>query len=219
MYTAYQLANRVNTEYPNNGFIFKTSVEYNTQLQQGFIDLINSSLSRADNIILLDDIYEFPTIAGQALYELPTNCEQSNVKEITREYGNNLPMRCRWAREGEIMEGNRYFNGYGNTIGLFPVPPVDGQKITVFFKRTPRKVIDEGDPIEVKDKYIDMLVYFIVSEMASSGSNPDIEIANNYIAKYNAILEDAKMERYGEQPYYPQTKDNQRPPLSYLRRG
>lgn len=219
MYTAYQLASRCNAEYPNNGFIYEANVEHNTNLQQGFIDLINSSLARANNIILLDDDYEFPTIAGQSLYELPENCEQRNIKEITREYGKNLPMRCRWSRESEIMEGNRYYNAYGNMIGLFPVPPVDGQKVTIFFKVTPRPVRTKDDPIMVKDKYIDLLVYYIVSEMASSGSNPDIEIANNYTAKYNALLEEAKIERYSEQPYYPKTKDNKRPPLHILRRG
>jgi len=220
MYTAYQLANRVNTEYPNNGFIYETSVEYNTGLQQGFVDYINSALNRANNIILLDDMHEFPTIAGQALYDLPANCEQRNIVEVIRGYDDNhLPIRCRWAREGELMDGNRYFDAHANMIGLYPVPPVDGQKVTIFFKKTPRPVKTKDDPIEVEDKFIDLLVYDIVSEMASSGSNPDIEISNNYTAKYNALLEKAKNERNSSNPFYPKTKDNKRPPLSHLRRG
>ena len=205
--------------YPNNGFIYEPVVDHETGLQQGFIDLINSSLARANNIILLDDEYEFPTIAGQAIYDLPENCEQRNIMEVTREYGNNIPVRCRWGRDGELLDGNRYYNAYGNMIGLFPTPPVDGQKVTIYFKITPLNVQTKDDPIMVKDKFIDLLVYDIVAEMASSGSNPDIEIANNYTAKYNALLEQAKIERYSENPFYPKTKDNKRPPLSCLRRG
>jgi hypothetical protein len=228
MITAYQLAQRVDTEYPNNGFVYKPEYENlgsdiigYTALQQGFINYVNSSLARANNIILLDDTYEFPTIAGQAMYELPVNCEQRNIMEITRDYGEHgsVPIRCRWARDGEIMAGNMYFNAYGNMIGLFPVPSSDGQKITIAFKKTPRAVLTKDDPIEVKDKYIDLLVYSIVIDMASSGSNPDIEVANNYTARYNALLQDALIEKSSENPFYPKTKDNKRPPLQYLRRG
>lgn len=221
MYTAYQLANKVNIEYPNNGFIFETNVNSDTKLQEGFIGYINSALARCSKYILLDDIYEFPTIAKQELYELPLNCEQQNIMEVTRAYGmhNAIPIRCRWARDAEAMDGNRYYNGYGNTIGLFPTPMADGDKVTIFFKRTPRPVRTKDDPIEVKDKYIDLLVYAIVADMASAGSNPDIEIANNYTLKYNTLLQQATIERYKENPFYPRVKDNKRPPLSFLRRG
>ena len=224
MITAYQLAQRVDTEYPNNGFVYMPDYDISSSyfnLQQGFINYVNSALARANNIILLDDIYEFPTIAGQALYELPVNCEQRNIMEITRDYGDkdSIPIRCRWARDSEILAGNMYFNAYGNMIGLFPTPSVDGQKITIAFKRTPRPVETKDDPIEVKDKYIELLVYSVVIDMASSGSNPDIEIANNYTARYNALLQDALIEKSSENPFYPKTKDNKRPPLQYLRRG
>ena len=218
MVTAYQLAQRCNMEYPNNGFIYKPDVNYQTELQEGFIALINSALAKSSKEILLDDYYEFPTIAGQSLYDLPQNCEQSNVLEVTRTYG-KTPVRCRWARDGELMEGNRYFNAYGNMIGIFPTPFEDNDKITIFFKKTPRPVKTKDDPIEVNPKWLDILVYSMVIDMASSGSNPDIEIANNYTARYNALLQEATLDRYGNQPYYPKIKDNKRPPIRFYRRG
>ena len=218
MITAYQLAERCNTEYPNNGFIYDSSVEYDTTLQQGFIDLINSALARSSKLILNDDYYEMPTIAGQALYDLPKNCEQGNVLEVTRTFG-KTPIRLRWARDGELMNGNMYYNAYSNMIGIFPTPTHDGDKITLFFKRTPRPVSSKDDPIDVNPKWLDVLVYSIVIDMASSGSNPDIEIANNYTARYNALLQDVTLERYSNQPYYPKIKDNKRPPINYYRRG
>ena len=218
MVTAYQLISRINTEYPNNGFVYDAEVTHESRIHQGFIDYINSALLRMEGTVLLDEIYEFPTIAGQSVYELPLNCELENIEEVTRLCG-MTSVRLRWARDSERMYGMRYFNGYGNTIGLYPVPTQDGDKITIFFKRTPRPVRTVDDPIEIQDKWIDLLVYSVVADMASGGSNPDTEIANNYIAKYNALLQEAKIAKSTRQPYYPRIKDNKRPPLSILRRG
>ena len=218
MVTAYQLISRINTEYPNNGFVYDAEVTHESRIHQGFIDYINSALLRMEGTVLLDEIYEFPTIAGQSVYELPLNCELENIEEVTRLCG-MTSVRLRWARDSERMYGMRYFNGYGNTIGLYPVPTQDGDKITIFFKRTPRPVKTVDDPIEIQDKWIDLLVYSVVADMASGGSNPDTEIANNYIAKYNALLQEAKIAKSTRQPYYPRIKDNKRPPLSVLRRG
>lgn len=218
MITAYQLIQRVNTEYPNNGFVYDAEVTHESRIHQGFIDYINSALLRMEGTVLLDEIYEFPTIADQSVYELPLNCELENIEEVTRLCG-MTSVRLRWARDSERMYGMRYFNGYGNTIGFYPVPTQDGDKITIFFKKTPRPVKTVDDPIEIQDKWIDLLVYSVVADMASGGSNPDTEIANNYIAKYNALLQDAKIAKSTRQPYYPRIKDNKRPPLSVLRRG
>lgn len=217
--TAYQLAQKVNNEYPNNGFIYKPDVDYQTDLQDGFINLINGALAKSSKHILNDDMYEFPTIEGQSLYDLPINCEQGNIIEVVRGYSSQVPIRCRWARDGEFMEGNRYFNGFGNTIGIFPTPIKDDEKITIFFKRTPRPVKTKDDPIDINPKWLDILVYSIVIEMASSGSNPDIEIANNYTLRYNALMQEATLDRYSNQPYYPKIKDNKRPPINFYRRG
>lgn len=218
MLTAYQIIQRVNTEYPNNGFVYDPETTYETKVEQGFIDYINSALNRMDKSVLLDDIYEFPLIAGQSIYELPINCELGNIEEVTRNYG-LTSMRLIWARDSEHMFGNCYFNGYGNTIGIYPEPTHDGDKITLYFKRTPRPVKTVDDPIEIDDKWADLLVYSIISDMASGGSNPDIEIANNYIARYNNLLQDARLGKCRSQPYCPKIKDNKKPPLSVLRRG
>lgn len=219
MITTYQLMQRINTEYPNNGFVYDPEIKYSTEIQQSFIDYINSALNRIDPSVFFDEIYEFPTIAGQSIYELPINCELGNIEEVTRACGNMSSVRLRWARDTENLYGMRYFNGYGNTIGLYPVPTQDNEKITIFFKQTPRPVKTQDDPIEIQDKWIDLLVYSVVADMASSGSNPDIELANNYISRYNVLLQEAKLAKSTRQPFYPRTKDNKRPPLSVLRRG
>lgn len=219
MYTVYQVMQKINTEYPNNGFVYDAEVTYKSQIDQAFIDYINSALNRVDKYVMLDEIYEFPTIVGQTIYELPLNCELQNIEEVTRMFAPRTSVRLRWARDSERMDGARYFNGYGNTIGLYPVPTKDNEKVTIFFKRTPRPVKTVDDPIEIKDKWIDLIVYSVVADMASSGSNPDIEVSNNYTLKYNNLLQQAMLERDSSQPFYPKTKDNKRPPLSLLRRG
>lgn len=214
MYTAYQVIQMINTEYPNNGFVYNTEVKPGTKIEEGLLGFLNNALARLDKSVLLDNIYEFPTITGQDVYELPLNCKLKNIEEVTR---SNI--RLTWARDAEQMRGYRYFNGYGNTLGLFPCPAVDGEKVTIFYKKTPMSVQTIDDPIEIKDEFIYLVVYSVVSEMASSGSNPDIEISNNYALKYNTLLQEAKIDGYASQPFYPKIKDNKRPPLSWFRRG
>lgn len=218
MMTAYQVLRRFNTEYPNNGFIYDPEVTSETQVDSAIIDYLNSALMRLDKVALLDELYEIPTIAGQNMYELPLDCEMSNIVEVSRQYGATA-IRCRYARDGELMYGNRYFNAYGNMLGIYPTPPRDGDKITVVYKHTPRPVKTLDDPVEVADKWIDLLVFSMVADVTAGGNNPDIELSNNYRDRHNALLQNALLERSTGQPYYPRTKDNKRPYLGYLRRG
>lgn len=218
MLTMYQLLQRINTEYPNNGFTYSQEVKPDTEIDQAFIDFVNRALLRMDKAVLLDDIFEFPTIAGQCIYELPINCKIENITDITREIGAHTDVRLRWGSESEELTGYRYWNAYGNMIGINPVPTRDDEKVTIFFKRTPRAVATLDDPIEIDDRWVDLVTYSVVADIASSGSNPDIEIANNYTLKYNNLVEEATLLR-NQKPYYSKIKDNKRPPLSLMRRG
>lgn len=218
MQSAYQILKRFNQEYPNNGFIYDPEVTSETDVDSAIIDYLNSALMRLDKVALLDELYEIPTIAGQNMYELPLDCELSNIVEVSRQYG-NVAVRCRYARDGEMMYGNRYFNAYGNMMGIYPIPTKDGDKITVVYKHTPRPVKTLDDPVEVADKWIDLLVFSMVADVTAGGNNPDIELSNNYRDRHNALLQNALLERTTGQPYYPKVKDNKRPFIGYLRRG
>lgn len=218
MMTVYQVLRRFNTEYPNNGFIYDPEVTSDTQVDSAIIDYLNESLSRLDKVALIDEIYEIPTIAGQNIYELPLDCELANIQEVSRQYG-AVAVRCRYARDGELMYGNRYFNAYGNMLGIYPTPSRDGDKITVVYKHTPRPVKTLDDPVEISDKWIDLLVFSMVADVTAGGNNPDIELSNNYRDRHNALLQHALLERTLGEPYYPRTKDNKRPFIGYLRRG
>ena len=218
MMTCYDLLRRFNTEYPNNGFIYDPEVTSESDVDPAIIDYANSALMRLDKVALLDELYEIPTIAGQNMYELPLDCEMSNIVEVSRQYG-EVAVRLRYARDGELMYGNRYFNAYGNMMGIFPTPSKDGDKITVVYKHTPRPVKTLDDPVEVADKWIDLLVFSMVADVTAGGNNPDIELSNNYRDRHNALLQHALLERTTGQPYYPKVKDNKRPFIGYLRRG
>lgn len=218
MLTVYQMLQRINTEYPNSGFVYDPEVEHDTKVDQAFIDFINRALLRLDKYVLLDDIYEFPTIAGQCIYELPLNCRIENITDITRQIGRHTDIRLRYGSESEHLLGYRFWNAYGGMIGINPIPHKDDEKVTIFFKRTPMKVLTLDDPIEVDDRWIDLITYSVVADIASSGNNPDIEVANNYTMKYNNLLQEAMLLR-NQKPYYSSVKDNKRPPLAFLRRG
>lgn len=218
MWTCYQLIQKINTEYPNNGFVYDAEVTPETRVEQAMIDYINSAMSRCDKVAYLDEEYDFPTIERQSVYELPIDCPLNNIMEVSRIY-DKIPIRLRWARDGEIMVGNRYFNAYGNMIGIFPTPQNDNERIFIAYKHAPRPVKTVDDPIEIEDSLIDLIVYSVVADIAAGGSNPDIEVSNNYRDRYNALLQDALLKTTTGQPYYPKCKDNLRPPLSWLRRG
>ncbi len=218
MFTVYQLVQKINLEYPNNGFVYNPQVNYETDIDPNFIYYINSALDRIDKYIMLDEIYEFPTIKGQSIYELPLDCEMGNIGEVVRGVSPDTSIRLVWSRNAEPMFGHRYYNAYGNMIGIFPVPTCDNEKITIFYKKKPMKVNTKDDPIEIKDEWIDLLVYAVVADIASSGSNPDVELSNNYTLKYNNLLQLAMREKAEQYPYYPQTKDNMSPPVKFFRR-
>ena len=218
MFTVYQLMQKINTEYPNNGFVYDDTVEYDTQVEQAFIDYINSALARLGRDVLLDDVYQFETAPGQLLYELPINCEMRNILEVTVQAGQHLIRRLKWTDDSEHLQVPSYFNGYGHTIGIASGLP--GRRIiNIYYKRTPRPVKTKDDPIEMQDRWIDILTYSVIVDMASGGSNPDIELSNNYTLKLNNLLQQEAVERYKDKAYYPRIKDNKRPPISFYRRG
>lgn len=88
-YPVYKLLRAVNRQYPNNGFI--NYVDVNEDLTNGIIDedlrdLINEALNETYIHIAKDEVYTFPTVAGQNQYALPDDCDLRDIQEVTRTY-------------------------------------------------------------------------------------------------------------------------------------
>lgn len=86
MYQVYRLVRSINRTYPNNRYIRERDVDQNSLLDQDLADLINEALHENYVNIGLKEVYEFPTVAGQNEYQLPDDCEFSQIEEVTRTF-------------------------------------------------------------------------------------------------------------------------------------
>lgn len=91
MYPVYKLIRAVNRQYPNNGFINAVSVDEETYagaiIPEDLKDIINECLQEIYKEVALEEIFSFPTVAGQNQYVLPDDCDLRDVVEVTRTGG------------------------------------------------------------------------------------------------------------------------------------
>ena len=64
-------------------------------------------------------------------------------------------------------------------------------------------ITSEDDTIELNDNYIDLVKYNVMSIIAMSGHNPDVELANEYILLYNNLVTQANEAKNEQQQRYP----------------
>jgi hypothetical protein len=89
-------------------------------------------------------------------------------------------------------------SGSTDYIGFYPLPTETGKTVRVIYRPTP-SAISADSLTTTPDLYYRwhvLLVYAAIAEIAGSGDNPDIDIANLYTRKYNEVLERAKENRF-----------------------
>ena len=69
--------------------------------------------------------------------------------------------------------------------------------------KKPQMVTSMDDYIEIDDNYVDLVKYNVMSIIAMSGHNPDIELANEYILLYNNLVQKANESKNEQQQRYP----------------
>ena len=104
----------------------------------------------------------------------------------------------------------KYSDGTTDYIGFYPEPSKSGHCIRVVYLPKPADLSSSvltAEP-DLYYRWHNLLVYALIREIAMSGSNPDTNIANNYGAQYNAVMDLAKNNRFQrERPGYRGTKD------------
>ena len=88
-YPVYKLIRAINRQYPNNGFINYVDVNENTTngiIDEDLRDLINEAIHETYINIARDEVYSFPTVAGQNQYQLPEDCDLRDIQEVTRTF-------------------------------------------------------------------------------------------------------------------------------------
>jgi hypothetical protein len=114
----------------------------------------------------------------------------------------------------------KYSDGTTDYIGFYPEPNESGRCIRVVYLPKPDDLSSSvltAEP-DLYYRWHNLLVYALAREIASSGSNPDIPLANNFGAQYNSVMELAKGNRARrETPGYRATRDVMRPWGRYRR--
>ena len=176
---------------------------------------INETMKKIYKDLAIQEQYSFKTRANQELYALPENCSIDMIDSVTRSSkarDQNNPYDWGDFEElksylpNEKMTVNGFYDGREGAIGLYPVPK-DVRKIDVYYLKKPKMVTKLEDYIELDDNYIDLVKYNVMSIIAMSGHNPDIELANEYILLYNNLVQKANENKNEQQQRYPVIKD------------
>lgn len=179
--------------------------------QKSLILWINETMKKIYKDIALQDCYSFITSAGQNIYSLPENCSidmitsvtiSSNPRTAQNPYDWGTFEEIRSYIPDEKMNESGYYDATEGTIGLYPVPQ-DVRKVFIYYLKKPKMITHEDDYIELDDNFVDLIKYNVMSIIAMSGHNPDIELANEYILLYNNLVQKANESKNEQQQRYP----------------
>jgi len=176
---------------------------------------INETMKKIYKDLAIQDQYSFTTTANQHLYTLPENCSIDMIDSITMsmkardknnpyDWGNFETLKSYLS--DEVMTEKGYYDGRNGAIGLYPVP-IDTRKVDIYYRKKPQMVTKREDYIELDDNYIDLVKYNVMSIIAMSGHNPDVELANEYILLYNNLVQRANENKNEQQQRYPLIRD------------
>lgn len=183
--------------------------------QENLFLWINETMKKIYKDLAIQEFYSFVTRANQKLYVLPEDCSIDMISSVTMsnkarnqdnpyDWGTFQELKSYLSEESMTEAG--YYDGREGTIGIYPTPR-DVRKINIFYWKKPKMVTDLGDYIELNDNYIDLAKYNVMSIIAMSGHNPDIELANEYILLYNNLVQQANEAKNEQEQRYPIIRD------------
>ena len=172
---------------------------------------INETMKKIYKDLAIQSKYSFTTRSGQEQYVLPEDCSIDMINSVTisdKARDENNPYD--WGNFKELisylpndkMSEPGYYDGREGTIGLYPMPK-DVRKIDIYYMKKSKMVTSLDDYIEIDDNYVDLVKYNVMSIIAMSGHNPDIELANEYILLYNNLVQKANESKNEQQQRYP----------------
>lgn len=172
---------------------------------------INETMKKIYKDLAIQEYYSFTTSAEQELYALPKDCSIDMINSVTMsEKARNQDNPYDWGNFKELksylpnekMDVSGFYDGREGAIGIYPIPK-DVRKIDIYYMKKPKMVTSLDDYIELDDNYIDLVKYNVMSIIAMSGHNPDIELANEYILLYNNLVQKANENKNEQQQRYP----------------
>lgn len=179
---------------------------------------INETMKKIYKDLAIQEQYSFTTSANKELYVLPQDCSIDMIDSVTisnkarsqdnpYDWGSFEELKSYLPNEKMVEKG--YYDGREGSIGIYPVPK-DVRKVDIYYLKKPKMVTKLEDYIELDDNYVDLVKYNVLSIIAMSGHNPDIEIANEYILLYNNLVQKANENKNEQQQRYSIIRDMKR---------
>lgn len=172
---------------------------------------INETMKKIYKDLAIQNKYSFTTRAGQKQYVLPQDCSIDMIDSVTiSEKARDQNNPYDWGNFNELisylpnneMTDAGYYDGREGTIGIYPEPK-DVRKVDIYYRKKPQMVTSLDDYIELDDNYVDLVKYNLMSIIALSGHNPDIELSNEYILLYNNLVQKANENKNEQQQRCP----------------
>lgn len=172
---------------------------------------LNETMKKIYKDLAIQSQYSFTTTPDRDLYALPEDCSIDMINSVTMsENARSQDNPYNWGNFKELksylpqekMSETGYYDGREGLIGIYPTPK-DIRKIDIYYMKKPKMITSEDDYIELDDNYIDLVKYNVMSIIAMSGTNPDIELANEYILLYNNLVQRANENKNEQQQRYP----------------
>lgn len=172
---------------------------------------INETMKKIYKDLAIQSKYSLTTRVGQKQYVLPQDCSVDMIDSVTiSEKARDQNNPYDWGNFNELvsylpnneMTNAGYYDGREGTIGIYP-DPKDVRKVDIYYRKKPQMVTSLDDYIELDDNYVDLVKYNLMSIIALSGHNPDIELANEYILLYNNLVQKANENKNEQQQRCP----------------
>jgi len=194
MPSVQQLLNDVRTRLPASTATFTDGV---------VIGWMNDTQNEIWRYMASTEVYEFETIAGQALYVMASDMEIDMVKSVqvsnsTVIDGTETYATYDYAGPDDTLSGNRFYDALGQ-IGLYPAPSSDtgnGYSVKVTYEESPVQLSTNTLTTipSVNDEYQDILKWRACRDIAGSGNNPDTMLISLYQGLYDKLFRRIKMD-------------------------
>jgi len=178
----------INVRYPNG------------YTDDQIIKWINQTVEENWEDLAFDEVYISTLTTGQTSYDLPDTVDFSGIIAVfvnEKEYTpKSLP---------DYRTQNIYFKDGEGKIAINPKPN-GGENMYIFHLHKPEQISAATDDLHIRAQFIEIIksaIFIIIAKAAA-----DVDLANNYVADFNAAIEDARQRKVLYSAAYPKVRDN-----------
>jgi len=153
------------------------------------VTFINDEQRKLWQYMTSTKLYETYTVADQALYSLPSDCDFEMIKPngvlvATTTDGSTSATFDPYSYVGKDDNASdySYYEGLDGTFGILPVPTVTQKPIHIRYQPRPTLFASTDTAVQynLDEDYIELVELKVMAKICKMGNNPDVEMGNNY---------------------------------------